>query len=85
MSDFKGTPGPWGGKSIRWHPIHFEKSCGLVCPIQPDDETEANSRLIKAAPELLEAIIKLLPLASMYAGSQPYTNAQSAIAKAMGE
>jgi len=57
----------------------------------PDDELEANARLIAAAPELLEALQMLMPQApNAWAENDPYSvamwdNAAAAIAKATGK
>ncbi len=53
----KHTPGPW--KETNAYDIRFP--CGLVSKIywpviMPDDERQANTRLIAAAPDLLEAL-----------------------------
>lgn len=66
MSEFKGTPGPWG----RWEQgglaickdigngdlreIAYVEDCATIC------EEEANADLIAAAPELLYALQALL-------------------------
>lgn len=61
---FKGTPGPWlatydSGPS-NWIIDVIDDEEQLVAHVIPDDEieSEANARLIAAAPELLEALQK---------------------------
>lgn len=65
MEEFKGTPGPWinvGG----W--VDAKKSgdlssiiCAIdsVASINPESVNDANANLISAAPELLEACLRL--------------------------
>ncbi|MDP5677801.1 hypothetical protein P3815_24980 [Pseudomonas aeruginosa] len=58
---------------------------GMIHGEQFDDrsEVEANARLMAAAPELLDALVNLLPLISpLKAESQQVANASAAIAKA---
>lgn len=78
MSDAKHTPGPWLlGATI------VDGMSDMEIEIKSDDhhviafagdwdvgqqQTEANARLIAAAPELLEAAKDLLPLAEAYSG-----------------
>lgn len=67
MSDFQGTPGPWEPDPFlgNWNILGpgeitlaevFASSEAAI-----DIDTEANARLIAAAPELLEALQVLLP------------------------
>ena len=61
---------------------------GMIHGEQFDDrsEVEANARLMAAAPELLDALVDLLPLISpLKAESQQVANASAAIAKATGQ
>jgi hypothetical protein len=64
MSEFKGTPGPWGVVDLG--DAHFVETnhryavsgglCGRVAKVEGmGDEYLANARLIAAAPELLAA------------------------------
>ena len=56
MSKFKGTPGPWYGKEIRIHSIHFEKHRSSICFSSDTGQvTKSNADLILAAPDLLKA------------------------------
>lgn len=97
MSD-KHTPGPWnvlpaeneqGGFDIdSEYGYHIAETIGGL-----DYEEEANARLIAAAPDLLEALIRLLPMAEdgafQYGGKpdedEDIIYARAAIAKATGE
>lgn len=70
MSEFKGTPGPWGASGK----LYIEELEEEVLPVDAQGKEvayvpfrrgeykvtgEANARLIAAAPELLEALLKL--------------------------
>lgn len=55
----KHTPGPWIAKEFagNWNVTTTEKPrTHNVCKVSDLDDTEANARLIAAAPELLEAL-----------------------------
>lgn len=65
------TPGPWGythhaqessGRTGGYYSIY--KGLGQICELSPIAGTEANARLIAAAPELL-AMVELLLLPHM--------------------
>jgi hypothetical protein len=65
MSKLQHTPGPWKytiSKNSGRHQISDAKCGGQVCAIwsRGKDITEANARLITAAPEMLEALIEFL-------------------------
>ncbi len=109
MSKNKFTPGPWwspDGKTIKqdFRPLTEEGGCIIAGVmggstsgpyfIEVDDEVSANTRLIAAAPDLLEALEKLVSYDDMaeddegnlmvhYADMLNY--ARAAIAKARGE
>ena len=95
MKEMKHTPGPWvcqtqaNGSSIR-HPVILSDD-GAVSTAQWCDNTQktnANARLIAAAPELLKA---LRYIAGMALADEPRDlptiaeTARSAIAKATGQ
>jgi hypothetical protein len=64
MSKLQHTPGPWKytiSKNSGRHQISDAKCGGQVCAIwsRGKDITEANARLIVAAPDMLEALISV--------------------------
>jgi len=98
----KHTPGPWNvseewdGTSIKagqFHVTHTIQSCGFHSPEEDKAVTQANARLIAAAPDLLEALILLEHemVESGNAGSTDYgwspaiEKTRAAIAKATRE
>lgn len=99
MKEFQGTPGPWiADKTSRAvGPISHDddQSYGMVIPVawvefDPEVEIQAsNQRLIAAAPELLEALQKMLSKAYKQNWNDAYPeeiqSAQAAINKALGE
>lgn len=97
MNEFKGTPGPWGFSE--WDdgrlPFGIETDKGItlayVCEDYP--RTEYTTRLIAAAPDLLEALygfcvwLRELGLWAMLSDfeKQRVKDAEAIIAKALGE
>lgn len=87
MSAFKGTPGPWAVNPVSAQVDAMPSLlpvCQLLWPTdqRSEAETEANARLIAAAPDLLEALryaIEQVPELATVPGIA------SAIAKATGE
>lgn len=82
MKEFKGTPGPWywdeEGLGNKNH-IVFGKE-------YPAEMTsKANKDLIAAAPELLEALIKLVDIVDDMVHGPSTDAAHAAINKALGE
>jgi hypothetical protein len=70
MANQNHTPGPWISRrgtigTVKYHIAEMMPSSYPDMPpgFAPADEQEANARLIAAAPELLEALLNLLPLA----------------------
>lgn len=65
MEEFKGTPGPWGLDEY-CNVVHGEKDgygrkqkvrvSGVTLPGRVTEEYAANTQLVSAAPELLEAL-----------------------------
>jgi hypothetical protein len=92
MSQLKATPGPWKrvlnkfGESVLVQPA-TDRTLFLLDDGETTDwdadETEANARLIAAAPELYEALQE----AVVYSEAEfPWTvRARAALAKARGE
>ena len=65
MEGFKGTPGPWGldqfgnvvhGPVDGWGRKEKVRVSGVALPGRVTPEYEANTHLVVAAPELLEAL-----------------------------
>jgi hypothetical protein len=90
----KHTPGPWrNGLDANGNPIVCQKYDGDLFGSEPNEEYQANCRLVDAAPDLLEALMRLLPMAEDDAfqyGGKPDEDgdiifARAAIAKATGE
>ena len=93
----KYTPGPWVADRVRvGYSVMDAKCLGYV--VQPSDDegrygtimTEANARLIAAAPELLEALMELVDEAEMGGSSRAQWDAmrdraRAAITKATGD
>ena len=93
MSKQSHTPGPW----VSRHNMVFGGKkciCSNVNAASPTPQniaedvamSIANARLMAAAPELLDALVNLLPLISpLKAESQQVADASAAIAKATGQ
>lgn len=79
MKEFKGKPGPW----------HWEGKvlCNDVHIVGGDGWTfnDADKSLIAAAPELLEALIKLVDIVDDMVHGPSTDAAHAAINKALGE
>jgi len=94
----KHTPGPWEVRP--GEPWVIAKAYGdmksvvhLNLPVRQSEEQQANSRLIAAAPELLNALIRIMPFVDCIAVITPedfieypsaLAAAKAAIAKATG-
>ena len=93
MKEFKGTPGPWvvdfNEIQARWN-IDNSKgdSVALTSQISFDKDfskRDANTMLIAAAPELLEALMAIVETRPPNSTSLEVVNARLAISKALGE
>lgn len=99
MKEFQGTPGPWiADKASRAvGPVSHDddQSYGILIPVawvefdQDEGIQASNQRLIAAAPELLEALQKMVSKAYKQNWNDAYPeeiqSAQAAINKALGE
>ena len=100
MKEFQGTPGPWRVSEKRGDLIDIRHNDNGIGAISLNlahvvarqswlKEAEANARLIAAAPELLEALQKMVSKAYKQNWNDAYPeelqSAQSAINKALGE
>lgn len=99
MKEFKGTPGPWiADKTSRAvGPVSHDddQSYGILIPVawvefdQDLGIQASNQRLIAAAPELLEALQRMVNKAHKQNWNDAYPeelqSAQAAINKALGE
>ncbi len=90
MNEFKGTPGPWKAVKAAHGPIDIldQRGRDVVTVYGGGVETEsqsANSRLIAAAPDLLETLKNLVNLDQRSGWhSKEQDAALAAIAKATG-
>lgn len=101
MKEFKGTPGPWEANErigISAAITHANPAgIGVPAPTiarviirySALEQGQANLKLIAAAPELLDCLMKVteyLDNVAVYEDAQPVINsAQAAINKALGE
>lgn len=94
MSEFKGTPGPWyidvNGVEARWNVDDVNGNSVALTHQLPDDKDwakrDANTRLIAAAPELLEALQFVVDYHFGKTATAPaYLKAKAAITKALGK
>ena len=100
MKEFQGTPGPWRVSEKRGDLIDIRHNNNGIGAISINiahvvarqswlKEAEANAKLIAAAPELLEALQKMVSKAYKQNWNDAYPeelqSAQAAINKALGE
>lgn len=99
MNEFKGTPGPWildefnavvhGEEPLHgWGRKETVRVSGVALPGRVTEEYAANTRLVSAAPELLEALTTTLDEIGHWLSKQKpdiKEKIDSAIAKALGE
>ncbi len=79
------TPGPWFYEKPFFVTTNHHAICRMKNTLR--DDTEANARLISAAPDLLEALMDLTTLYEISSGRDPVfvSKARAAIAKARGD
>lgn len=84
MPENKITPGPWSVTKIghRQYEVNYGDDGECVADLV---NSEANANLIRAAPELLEAVQDLLDMAIIPHEGPVFEQARAAIAKANGE
>lgn len=99
MKEFKGTSGPWvadkTSRAIGQISRDDDQSYGILIPVawvefdQDEGIQASNQRLIAAAPELLEALQRMVNKAHKQNWNDAYPeelqSAQAAINKALGE
>lgn len=92
MSEFKGTKGPWylddfdnvvHGESNDWGRKESVRVSGVALPGRVTEEYAANTQLVAAAPELLEALQAVVRVADR--STDEFDMARAAIAKALGK
>lgn len=93
MSEFKGTPGPWvidaNNVGSLWNVDDLKgESIALSHQVANDKDwskRNANTALIAAAPELLEALQDALHAYDKHGEHSEWDFARAAIAKALGQ
>lgn len=97
MKEFKGTPGPWvvdvDGVDARWNIDSIDRvSVAITNQVAADKDwsiRDANTKLIAAAPDLLEALQKMFRAGQKQNWNERYESemklARAAINKALGE
>lgn len=79
MKEFKGKPGPWHWEGkVLCNDAHIVGGDGWIF-------NDADKSLIAAAPELLEALIKLVDIVDDMVHGPSTDAAHAAINKALGE
>lgn len=86
MSEMKHTPGPWRTNGCYISSNYGEVGHAYWVSSMPDGMSEANARLIAAAPELLEALQAIIdgPGLDCVPDNDVQALISSAIAKATG-
>ncbi len=93
MSEFKGTPGPWSqdeygnvvhGAKDGFGRMEKVRVSGVALPNRVTQEYAANTRLVAAAPELLEALQDALHAHDKHGEYVEWDFAREAIQKALG-
>ncbi|WP_439461806.1 hypothetical protein [Serratia quinivorans] len=93
MSEFKGTPGPWSqdeygnvvhGAKDGFGRMEKVRVSGVALPNRVTQEYAANTRLVVAAPELLEALQDALHAHDKHGEYVEWDFARATINKALG-
>jgi hypothetical protein len=90
MKEFKGTPGPWMDEGVYIGSVHWPFQVAEVAKFFGHEALdECNAKLIAAAPELLEALQRMVNKAHKQNWNDAYPeelqSAHAAIKKALGE
>lgn len=92
MKEFKGTAGPWeimddDGelKIVQSGSVEYGRGWKIYSDICSEVSGQDNAKLIAAAPELLEALIKLVDVVDDMVHGPSTDAAHAAINKALGE
>lgn len=85
MNEFKGTPGPWEVDGTEIYPVAGHRATDAICGMAVGF-SHADAALIAAAPELLQALIRLAEAARDMHGylEGAVSQAEDAIAGALG-
>ena len=88
MSRIKHTPGPWAAVKRDWD-VEWrvtDNIRGLIATLEPrDGDTEANARLIAAAPELAESLRRVWAFVENGPDSDDFFELRAQVRAALGK